>query len=177
MDRQKPYFHVSSLKEYRKNDPDRFTSRRMDKPVLILINNTEEWEAEDILVYGLQNNRYEFLVYWKGYERADDSWEPIENLEHSLELIQEYWNTNHPTEPTPKITSHYVKAVWEPMEVSTTPCEASAAPDDFWEPYDDEEYDSSSSEVDYFPIYNDGLLWHQENDKESEENWERIWYF
>ena len=96
---------------------------------------------------------------------------------HSLELIQEYWNTNQPTELTPKITSHYVKAVWEPMEVSTTPCEASAAPDDFWEPYDDEEYDSSSSEVDYFPIYNDGLLWHQEDDEESKENWERIWYF
>ena len=174
MDRQKPYFHVSSLKEYRENDPDRFASRRMDKPAPILINNAEEWEAEDILDYRLQNNRHEFLVHWKGYERADDSWEPIENLEHSLELIQEYWNTNHPTEPTPKISSHYVKAVWEPMEVSTTPCEASAAPDDFWEPYDDEEYDSSNSEVDYFPTYNDGLLWHQEDDEESEENWERI---
>ena len=60
------------------------------------------------------------------------------------------------------------------MEVSTTPCEASTAPDDFWEPYDDEEYDYSSSEVDYFPIYNDGLSWHQEDDKESQENWERI---
>ena len=131
MDRQKLYFHVSSLKEYRENDPDRFASRRMDKPGPILINNAEEWEAEDILDYRLQNNRHKFLVHWKGYERADDSWEPIENLEHSLELVQEYWNTNHPTEPTPKITSHYVKAVWEPMEVSTTPCEASAAPDDF----------------------------------------------
>ena len=60
------------------------------------------------------------------------------------------------------------------MEVSTTPCEASAAPDDFWEPYDNEEYDSSSSEVDYFRIYNDDLLWHQEDGEESDENWERI---
>ena len=60
------------------------------------------------------------------------------------------------------------------MEVSTTPGEASAAPDDFWEPYDDEEYDSSSSEVDYFPIYNDGLLWHQDEYEEGEESWERI---
>ena len=81
---------------------------------------------------------------------------------------------NHPTEPTRKITSHYVEAVWEPMEVSTTPCEASAAPDDYWETYHDEEYDSSSSEVDYFPIYNDDLLWHQEDSEESDENSERI---
>ena len=100
--------------------------------------------------------------------------EPIENLEHFLELIQEYWKANHPTQPTLKITSHYVKAVCEPMEVSTTPCEASAAPDNFWKLYDDEEYDSSSSEVDYFPIYNDDLLWHQEDGEESDENWERI---
>ena len=147
MDRQKAFFHVSSLKEFRENNPYRFASRRMDKPAPILIDNAEEWEAEDILDYRLQNNRHEFLVHWKGYKQGDDSWEPIENLEHSLELIQEYWNTNHPREPTPKITSHYVKAVWKPIEVSTTPCEASAAPDDFWEPYDDEEYDSSSCTI------------------------------
>ena len=146
----------------------------MDKPALILIDNAEEWEAEDILDYRLRNNRHEFLVHWKGYERVDDSWEPIENLEHSLELIQEYSNMNHPTEPILKITSHYVKAVLESMEVSTRPGEASAAPDDFWELYDDEEYDSSSSEVDYFPIYNDELLWHQEDSDGSVENWERI---
>ena len=60
------------------------------------------------------------------------------------------------------------------MEVYTTPCEASAGPDDYWEPYEDEEDDSSSSEVDYFPIYNDDLLWHQEDGEESDENSERI---
>jgi len=30
MAHQKPYFHLSSLKEYRENDPDRFQSRRID---------------------------------------------------------------------------------------------------------------------------------------------------
>jgi len=46
---QKPYFHVSSIKEYRENDPDRFKSYRIDKPAPILIDNAEEWEAEQIL--------------------------------------------------------------------------------------------------------------------------------
>ena len=63
MDRQKLFFHVSSLKEYRENDPDRFASRRMDKPAPILIDNAEEWEAEDIRDSRLQNNRHEFLVH------------------------------------------------------------------------------------------------------------------
>ena len=61
----------------------------------ILINNAEEWEAEDILDYRLQNNRHEFLVHWKGYERADDSWEPIENLEHSLDRKSTRLNSSH----------------------------------------------------------------------------------
>ena len=88
MDRQKPFFPVSSLKEYLENIPDRFASRRMDKPAPILIDNAEELEAVEILDYRLQKNHHEFLVHWKGYEGADDSWEPIENHEHSLELIQ-----------------------------------------------------------------------------------------
>jgi len=174
MARQKPYFHVSSLKEFRENDPDRFKSRRMDKPASILIDNAEEWEAELILDYRRQNNRYEFLVHWKGYERADDSWEPIENLQHSLELIQEYWDTNHPAEPTPQITSHYIKASWEPIEVSSTPCTTKDCPDDFWEPYDDEEYDSSSSEQDYFPTDDDSLLWHTDESAEDSEDFGMI---
>jgi len=70
---QKPYFHVSSLKDYRKNDPDRFKSHRMDKQAPILIDNAEEWEAEQILDYRRQNNRHKFLVAWAGYERADTS--------------------------------------------------------------------------------------------------------
>jgi len=43
----------------------------MDKPAPILIDNAEEWEAEQILDYRRQN-RDEFLVHWKGYERADN---------------------------------------------------------------------------------------------------------
>jgi len=110
MGRHKPYFQVSSLKEYRENDLDRFKSRRIDNPAPILIDNAEEWEVQQILDYRCQNNRHVLLVHWNGYEPADDSWEPIENLDHSLQLIQEYWDANHPAEPTPQITSHYIKA-------------------------------------------------------------------
>jgi len=80
----------------------------MDKPAPIVINNSEEWEAKQVLNYRRQNNRHEFLVHWKAYARAEDSWEPVANLDHSLELIQEYCDANHPAEPTPQITSHYI---------------------------------------------------------------------
>ena len=51
---QKSYLHDSSLKEYRKNDSNRFKLRKIDnlKPTSILIDNAEEWKAEEILDYG-----------------------------------------------------------------------------------------------------------------------------
>jgi len=67
MARQKPDFHVSSVMEYRENDPNRFKSRRLDKPPPILIDNAEEWEAEQTLDYHRQNTRHEFLAPWTGY--------------------------------------------------------------------------------------------------------------
>ena len=56
------------------------------------------------------------------------------------------------------------------MEVSSTPCTANDCPDDVWEPYDDEEYDSSSSEQDYFPTDDDSLLWHTNESAEDSED-------
>ena len=34
---------------------------------------------------------YDYLVHWEGYPDADDTWEPVENLEHSGELLAEWW--------------------------------------------------------------------------------------
>jgi len=53
------------------------------------------------------------------------------------------------------------------MEVSSTPCTATDCLDDFWEPCDDEEYDSSSSEQDYFPIDDNSLLLHTNESAED----------
>jgi len=60
------------------------------------------------------------------------------------------------------------------MEVSFTPCTANDCPDDFWEPYDDEEYDSSSSEEDYFPTDDDSLLWQTDESAEDSEDFGMI---
>ena len=63
------------------------------------------------------------------------------------------------------------------MEVSTTPCKVIAAPDKFWKPYHDDKYDSNSSELDYFHICNNMLLWCQDHYEESQEDSQWIWYF
>ena len=87
MANQKPYFHLSTINDYRENDPNRFKSRRYDKPAPILVDHAEEWEAEHRLGYGHLNHRHQLLVQYKGNERADDTWEPIANLDHTPHLI------------------------------------------------------------------------------------------
>jgi len=56
------------------------------------------------------------------------------------------------------------------MEVSSTLCTANDCPDDLWEPYADEEYDSGSSEQDNFPMDDDSLLWHTDDTSEDSED-------
>jgi transposase InsO family protein len=171
MHRQSPWFHVSSLKKYNENDPQRFEARHMNQPKPLLIEDNEEWIVEEILDYRIQNNRHEFLVKWEGYERTENTWEPAENLENAQDLVQEYWNTNHSEEPMPNITSHFVKATWTPMAVSATPFAQEKVPKEFWEPLEDSEYDSDGP--DYFcPNQQDEEpLWFQVNQEDTEE-WE-----
>ena len=85
----------------------------------MIIGNEPEWEAEKILDHRKQQNRHEFLVHWKGFPPDDDSWEPIENLEGSQELIAKYWQENCETgTDAPTMSSHYIAHTWEVMEVS-----------------------------------------------------------
>jgi len=56
------------------------------------------------------------------------------------------------------------------MQVSSTPYRPNNCPDDFWEPYDDEEYDSCSSLQDYFPTDDHSLPGHTDESPEDSQN-------
>jgi len=68
----------------------------------------------------------------------------------------------------PVTNSNYIKAFWEPIEVSSTLGTANDCPDNIWEYYDHEEYNSSCSEEDYFPTDDDSLL--SQTDESSEDS-------
>lgn len=136
------------MKLYHENDDAQFPARRFTRPEPMIINSEPEWEVKTILDHRRQQNRHEFLIHWKGFPPDDDSWEPIENLDGSQELIAEYWQANgEPDTDPPTISSHYVRHDWEAMEVSVKdrPDDASDH-SDFWAPYSDSEYDSFNEE-------------------------------
>jgi hypothetical protein len=55
-----------------------------------LIDGIEEHEVQFITQHRLHGRSHQYLVKWKGYLTADNTWEPESNLEHAAELLKEY---------------------------------------------------------------------------------------
>ncbi|XP_001624635.3 chromodomain Y-like protein 2 [Nematostella vectensis] len=53
----------------------------------------ELFEVEKILDRRVQRGKVEYLVRWKGYGPADDTWEPSKNLKGCKELIDNFLNS------------------------------------------------------------------------------------
>ena len=85
-------FHASLLSSYYKND---MHGPNYTRPLPDLIRTEEEYEVEAIIAHqGFTRNRL-YLVHWKGYSSAEDSWEPKANLKHAADLLRAY-KKDHP---------------------------------------------------------------------------------
>ena len=58
-----------------------------------LIEGEQEWEVERILDTRRYRSQLQFLIKWKGYSNAHNSWEPEKNL-NATELVKEYYLCN-----------------------------------------------------------------------------------
>jgi hypothetical protein len=41
------------------------------------------------------NKKRFYRVRWKGYEEEEDTWEPEDNLENAVDMIADYWKSEH----------------------------------------------------------------------------------
>ena len=95
-------FHASLLTPYRETSQhrDNFT-----RPPPDLVDNLEEFEVEEVINHRHfgKKRRLQYLIKWKGYPTADNTWEPA-NQVFAPELIQRY-HVKHPLQgykPTTK---------------------------------------------------------------------------
>ncbi len=90
-------FHVDLLMPYKEMEQYGMPYTR---PPPVIDQGEEEYEIESITSDRRfrRNRKKQYLVHWKGYPSADDSWVNHEDL-HTPEILQEY-------------LSHSAKAGW-----------------------------------------------------------------
>ena len=109
-------FHTSLLSPYRKNDVH---GPNYMRPPPDLIGTEEEYEVEAIIAHrGSARNR-SYLVHWKGYSSAEDSWEPEANLENAADLLRAYKKA-HPKAFSPRTRTISVNCIHSDMSPTRT---------------------------------------------------------
>src|SRR5579863_5302281 len=79
-------FHASLLLPYQET-PEH--GRNFEEPPPDLVEGQPEWEVEKILQERTRRGKKQYLIRWKGYSEAHDSWEPKANL-NAPELLQAF---------------------------------------------------------------------------------------
>ena len=93
-------FHASLLSPY-KETPE-FGPNFIPQPSK-LIKREEKYEVDNIHAHQGSPGRWQYLVSWKGYSHAEDTWKPELHLEHACFLLHAY-KLDHPKD-FPTMTS------------------------------------------------------------------------
>ena len=85
-------FHATLLTPYKETA---LNGQSYQEPTPELIDGQPEWEVESILRVRRWRNQLQFLVRWKGFSEAHDSWEPAKNV-HADKLVEDFYK-RHPS--------------------------------------------------------------------------------
>jgi hypothetical protein len=83
-------FHRNLLLPYHKTKEH---GHNFAEPPLKLIEGQPEWEVEEILDSRQYRCKVQYLIKWKGYSEAHNSWEPKENV-NTPELLVAFHGNN-----------------------------------------------------------------------------------
>jgi len=81
-----PVFHASLLTPYKETPTH---GPNFPEPAPDLIEGQPEWEIQEILDSRKHRNQLQYLVQWKGFSEAHDSWELAKNI-HADQLIAKF---------------------------------------------------------------------------------------
>jgi hypothetical protein len=73
--------------------------RKRGPPPTVLINGHVEYEVAGIIdrllkPSGQRSSRLLYRIRWRGYGSEADSWQPVENMRHCQQLLQQYNDAN-----------------------------------------------------------------------------------
>jgi hypothetical protein len=89
-----PVFNEALLSPYREPATAEQALRHSPPPA-IMIDGAQEYDVDSIVGFKFMRRRPFYKVRWKGYQPFDDTWEPLANLDHALDLVKAY-HDSHP---------------------------------------------------------------------------------
>ena len=87
-----PIFHTTLLTPFKENNIHR---HNYINPPPDLIDGEPEYEIEAINAHRRQGRGYLYLVKWKGYYSAENTWEPEQHLSHAQDILKSYKDQHH----------------------------------------------------------------------------------
>ena len=92
MSRVHPVFSVGLLRPFQESE---IKEQVQQAPPAVIVDEGKEFEVQEILDRHRIRNCVEYLVSWKGYGPAEDSWEPEDAVKNAQELVNKF-NKKHP---------------------------------------------------------------------------------
>lgn len=85
-----PVFNVSRLRRFVPRLKPQINDDNEILQVPNIIDDTEEYEVSQIINHRMRGKKMEYLIRWAGWSEYFNTWEPIDNLTHAREAIQQY---------------------------------------------------------------------------------------
>ena len=82
-----PVFHASLLTLYKETDVH---GLNFTQPPPDMVGGEEQYEVEAILKHRKRGKAYQYLVKWKDYSSAENSWEPTSHLKKAGDTLDAY---------------------------------------------------------------------------------------
>ena len=110
-----PTFHVNRLSPWKGNEVNGLLP---PPPEPIEVEGEEEYEVDEIRDSRMYRRQLQYLVRWKGYGEAGNSWEPAKFLQNAPDKVREFHLSN-PNAPRRMAASFFDSILWVPVENHT----------------------------------------------------------